>query len=122
VSDISRKGFIEEEGTKSFHPDIAQLDNGKLFFKGYMYPDGRVEDIDSFILCKDSGDCCFGGNPKLTDMIRVVMNKETGMAKFYPNLVSVAGEFSLKDIRRAGELMPVYELDATHFRVSKNLY
>jgi hypothetical protein len=122
ISDISRKQFREIEGEQEFHPDVSALDGKSLFFKGYMYPDGKLENIDVFILVKDSGQCCFGGNPKLSDMVKVVMRKDSGLAKYYPGLVSVAGTFKLKDIRRGGDLVPVYELEATHFCESKNLY
>lgn len=122
IQDISRKGFIEVEGEQQFDPAVAALDQQQLFFKGYMYPDGRIDNIDAFILCKDSGQCCFGGNPKLTDMVKVVMKDGVKPATYYAGLVSVAGTFNLTDIRRAGELMPVYELEATHFCVSANMY
>jgi hypothetical protein len=120
--DISRKKFVEIEGEKHFHPDVAALDQQMLFFKGYMYPEKRLENIEVFILVKDSGQCCFGGNPELSDMIKIVMKKGSPLAKYYAGLVSVAGEFTLTDIRRAGDLIPVYHLEASHFCQSKNLY
>ena len=63
----------------------------------------------------------FGGQPKLTDMIKVRMPQ--GMTATYDsNMVSVAGVFRLRDLRRAGNLEPAFELDATHFGPAKTSY
>ena len=45
----------------------------KVFVKGYVYPDGQLDDIKRFVLVPDMGTCCFGGQPKLTDMIQVTL-------------------------------------------------
>ncbi len=52
---------------------IAQAYHGKkIFIKGYVHPgvDGRAN-IENFVLVRDMGTCCFGGQPELTDMIEV---------------------------------------------------
>ena len=59
------------------HPQIpipkraVELDGQEVFIKGYVFPDGRRDRITSFILVPDMGTCCFGGDPKLTDMVEV---------------------------------------------------
>ena len=120
-ADISKKGFVVEDGEGKAHPDIAALDGKSLFLKGYMYPEGQPDGITSFILCRDNGQCCFGGQPKLTDMIKVKMPKGL-TARYDPNMVSVAGTFRLRDLRKAGNLEPAFELDATHFSPAKTSY
>ncbi len=120
-ADISKKGFVVEDGEGKAHPDIAALAGKPLFLKGYMYPEGRPDGISSFILCRDNGQCCFGGQPKLTDMIKVKMTN--GMAVRYDaNMVSVAGTFRLRDLRKAGNLEPAFELEATHFGPARTSY
>ena len=120
-ADISKKGFVVEDGEGKAHPDIAALQGKPLFLKGYMYPEGQPDGITSFILCRDNGQCCFGGQPKLTDMIKVKLTK--GMtAKYDPNMVSVAGTFRLRDLRKAGNLEPAFEMDAIHFSPAKTSY
>lgn len=52
-------------------PDILKLDGKRIFIKGYAYPGVQQQNIKKFVLCRDNGDCCFGGNPKLTDKILV---------------------------------------------------
>jgi hypothetical protein len=98
---------------------IAVLDVTKE--KGYMYPEGRPDGISTFILCRDNGQCCFGGQPKLTDMIKVKM-ADGRTAQFSDHMVSVAGIFRLRDLRKAGNLEPAFELEATHFGPAKTSY
>jgi hypothetical protein len=118
--DISRKGFVIEDNRPRMHPDVQALDGQKLFVKGYMYPIGEEQGLTDFILCRDNGQCCFGGQPKLTDMIKVKMEK--GTATYSAGMVSVAGVFRLRDLSRAGNLEPAYELDAAHFGPAKTTY
>ncbi len=55
-------------------PPIAlDMDGTKIFVKGYVYPDGQQNEIKRFVLVPDRGTCCFGGQPKLTDMIEVTL-------------------------------------------------
>lgn len=49
------------------------LDGKPVFIKGYVYPDGQGEDIKQFVMIPDLKTCCFGGQPKLTDMILVTL-------------------------------------------------
>ncbi|MBM3972247.1 MAG: DUF4190 domain-containing protein [Planctomycetes bacterium] len=120
-ADISKKGFVEEDGEGRAHPDIAALSGKPLFLKGFIYPEGRLDGISSFILCKDNGQCCFGGQPKLTDMIRVKM-VDGQTARYSEHMVSVAGVFKLRDLRAAGNLEPAFELEASHFGPAKTSY
>jgi hypothetical protein len=52
---------------------ILALDGKQVFVKGYVLSDDRRSDLREFILVPDMGTCCFGGNPKLTDMIKITM-------------------------------------------------
>jgi hypothetical protein len=53
-------------------PDSALEMNGReVLLKGYMYPGSRQRGIAEFLLCRDQGDCCFGGTPKITDRVLV---------------------------------------------------
>ena len=47
------------------------LDNKKVYLKGYMYPTSQSRGMTRFVLCRDNGTCCFGGQPKLNDMVEV---------------------------------------------------
>ena len=120
-ADISKKGFVVEDGEGRVHPDIAVLEGKPLFVKGFMYPEQRLDGISSFILCRDNGQCCFGGQPQLTDMIKVMM-ADGQTARYSDHMVSVAGVFRLRDLQRTGNLEPAFELDATHFGPAKTSY
>jgi hypothetical protein len=52
---------------------LLALDGQRVFIKGYMYPGTKTHGIEQFVLCRDNGDCCFGGQPPLTDMIQVTL-------------------------------------------------
>jgi hypothetical protein len=52
-------------------PAAQELDGQKVFIKGYVYPTISQHGIREFLLVRDSGSCCFGGNPKITDRIQV---------------------------------------------------
>jgi hypothetical protein len=54
-------------------PKALELNGAKVFIKGYVYPDGQQYNIKRFILIPDMGTCCFGGQPKLTDMVEVTL-------------------------------------------------
>lgn len=120
-ADISKKGFVVEDGEGRAHPDIAALEGKPLFLKGFMYPEQNPDGISSFILCRDNGECCFGGQPKLTDMIKVKLT-EGLTARYSAHMVSVAGVFRLRDLRKSGNLEPAFELDAMHFGPAKTSY
>ncbi len=120
-SDISAKGFVTKDGVQAVNPDVLELDKKNVFLKGYMYPTRDTEDLKSFILVKDNGQCCFGGQPDVKDMILVEMQGNKS-ADFYSGLVSVAGEFLAEAPTAAGELRPVYQLKGDHFEQARTAY
>ena len=64
----------EEMEKGEFPPPAAQeMDGQRVFLKGYMFPGTKSHEVKEFTLCRDSGECCFGGQPKPWDMVRVIM-------------------------------------------------
>lgn len=49
----------------------TELAGEKVYLRGYVYPGAARTNLQQFILVRDSGTCCFGGQPKLTDMVVV---------------------------------------------------
>ena len=100
-------------------PPLAEdLDGKKVFIKGYVFPGKQRQGIKSFLLVRDKGDCCFGGNPKLTDRIQVTL-ADPERLRFDPYLHKIAGTFRLvKDpgqaIDAGGEVY--YHLDDGQLR------
>lgn len=57
-------------------PDIPtetalEIDGEAVFLKGYIHPSSGGGMLRQFILVPDLGTCCFGGQPKSSDMIEV---------------------------------------------------
>lgn len=77
-------------------PASAYDADGKdVLLKGYMYPGDQQEGIVQFLLVRDQGDCCFGGNPKITDRVLVNLRDADGI-DFTPRLVKIAGRFVIR--------------------------
>ena len=121
TADISKKGFVSQDGMTGIHPDVQKLVGRKVMVKGYMYPTKSPEGLKSFVLCRDNGDCCFGGQPKVTDMILVQMKGEN-LARFRQGMVAVAGVFRAEPTIDETGLRPVYQLDCDFFGPAKTWY
>jgi hypothetical protein len=77
-------------------PDSAREMNGQdVLLKGYIYPGSRQQGITEFLLCRDQGDCCFGGQPKITDRVLVRLADRRGI-DFTQGLVKIAGRFRVE--------------------------
>jgi hypothetical protein len=100
-----------------FPPEAQSLDGKKLYIEGYIYPARKdMNNIGEFILCRDRGACCFGGNPKLTDRIQVRLTGGKTI-NFSQKLFAVAGEFHLRPSQANGlEGGVIYHLDAEFVR------
>jgi hypothetical protein len=82
-------------------PSSAQaLDGQKVFVKGFMYPTSRQQGVHSFLLVRDEGTCCFGGNPKITERIQVVLADPKGTTSAL-GVRKVAGVFRIRPDLRA---------------------
>jgi hypothetical protein len=88
-----------------------ELHGQRVFIKGYVLAGNRTDGIRTFVLVRDQGDCCFGGNPKLTD--RILVQLKGGQAFTYSDkLQKLAGRFQI----RPGQAVDVtgnvvYQLD-----------
>ena len=107
---------IKEDGRLRIAEEAKALDGQKLFVKGYMYPTGQMTGIQSFVLCKDTGECCFGGKPNLTDMILVDFVNDVRAKHRELQLVNVAGTFRAKQRVVEGQLVAIYSLEAEYFK------
>jgi hypothetical protein len=122
ANDISKKGFVSQDGQQGLHPDVMKLDGQKIFLKGYMYPTPQTEGITEFVLVKDNQQCCFGGQPALTDMIVVRLPKNMP-AELTSGIVNVAGVFHTKPNQdTVAGLAPVYEIEGAYFKPSRILF
>ena len=91
-------GLLEPpEGTPAaFVPESAlAIDGHDVLLKGYMYPGKQQHGIRQFLLVRDQGDCCFGGNPKITDRVLVHLEDEKGIT-YTPRQKKIAGRFVVR--------------------------
>ena len=106
------------EGEAATHvPDAARAMDGRdVLLKGYIYPGKQQHGLVQFLLVRDQGDCCFGGNPKITDRVLVQLADPAGI-DFTPKLTKVAGRFRVQPAGTADIAGGVlYHLDAASVR------
>ena len=68
--------------------------------------------IRKFLLVRDSGTCCFGGDPAITDRIQVTLSDPEGM-RYKTGVCKVAGVFRLK---------PKPKVEGTQKGIPRGLY
>jgi hypothetical protein len=76
-------------------PTALGLEGKKVFIKGYVYPGNRTDGIQEFLLVRDQGDCCFGGNPKITERILVKLDDPLRLT-YAPRLHRLGGVFHVE--------------------------
>jgi hypothetical protein len=94
----------------------AELNGKKVFIKGFVYQPtgGQTSGLKRFILVRDKGQCCFGGNPKITDMIEVKLAGDLE-ADFNMQPRKLAGTFRIGlGQSMHGLQSALYHLDADH--------
>jgi hypothetical protein len=98
-------------------PSALALEGQKVFIKGFVYPSSQVEGIRTFLLVRDEGTCCFGGDPKINERIQVTLADPKGM-KYATGLHKVAGVFHIRPAPQAvhGPGGIIYHLDEAILR------
>lgn len=95
-----------------------ELDGKKVFIKGYVYQPkgGQTEGLKHFVLVRDRKQCCFGGNPKVTDMIQVKLKGKLE-AEFNMQPRALAGIFHVRPSRGMDGLGDaIYQLEADYLK------
>ncbi|WP_372896294.1 hypothetical protein [Stieleria sp.] len=76
-----------------------ELDGKDVFIKGYIHPSSGGGMLRQFVLVGDLGTCCFGGQPKSSEMVEVTLTGgqtiEGGMTRR-----KLAGKFTLNQVPR----------------------
>ena len=96
-----------------------QFDGQQVFVKGYVHPGvSSAGEVKKFILVPDMGTCCFGGQPKMTDMIEVTIVDAPGI-RYSQRKRKLGGVLHVSErIRKvAGDLTGgLYELRADYVK------
>jgi hypothetical protein len=115
-NELSKYDLKVVEGKPEFSPEVDGLNGKPIYIKGYMYPTGRQTGLTEFVLVKDTGQCCFGGQPKLTDMILVKFDESNPVNHREQQLVGIGGVFHASGAVQSGVLTAIYQIDGTHFK------
>ncbi len=91
-----------------------EFDGKRVFIKGYMYPSSNSRPRQ-FILCRDNGDCCFGGEPAMTDMVLVTVG-ESLRPMFSTFQRKLGGVLRLKETNDDEVGVIVYHLEADYMK------
>lgn len=100
-----------------YSEEAEALDGKKVFIKGYVRAGSQQRNLKDFILVGDFGACCFGGNPKITDVIGVSIQGDERVSYSW-SLRKIHGTFRLKRrpaVTREKEVPRVfYQIDAEY--------
>ncbi len=118
---ISFRDLVPKRGTTlPFSKKAIELHGKQVFIKGYVRPpSGKKNKLDKFIMVGDFGDCCFGGSPKITDVIAVKIKIDQTVNYSY-GLRRIGGIFKLNPNTVAPDEKEIpgvfYEIDANYVR------
>ena len=85
--------------TEPIPQTAIDMQDRKVYIKGYMQSRRTLTGIKEFILCPTNGECPFcTPNPKRTEMIRVILQGDLE-ATYTTHLIGVAGRFRV-DLER----------------------
>jgi len=118
-AEISAKEFVIKDGKRELHQDVKPLDGQAIFVKGYMYQTKEAKGLRKFVLLKDNGECCFGGDPKPFDMIAVHM-QGLRTVDSVEGLVAVGGVLRANVAAKPGAA--VYVLEGNFFSKARTAF
>lgn len=99
-----RLGFAQlqqdERDIAAWERSLQALDGKQVLIKGYALAGNENRNIQTFILCADKGDCCFGGNPKITDRVLIKLTDTAGI-DYTDRLQKFSGTFHYKPTKNA---------------------
>ena len=102
-----------------FSEKAIEFDGKKVFLKGYVRPGAKRRKLKEFVLVGDFGDCCFGGNPKITEVVAITITTDETVDYGY-SLRRIGGTFRLNQRTRMINDKDVpqvfYEIEADHVR------
>jgi hypothetical protein len=119
-NDISARQFVVIDGRLEIHPDVKPLDGQKVFLKGWMWNTQSSRGLDRFVLLKDNGKCCMGGDPAPYDMMEVRL-RSGQTADYMEGLIAVAGVLRM-DPEGPSRGEPVYVLEADQIGRARTVF
>ena len=115
---ISFAGDLKTDNPRQLFTQRAEeLDGKKIFLKGYVRPGLRKNGFNEFLLVGDLGQCCFGGVPKLSEVVRIRLPEDV-FTNYDFGVRKIHGTFKLHNNLQSGDHIAndvqgyVYEIEA----------
>lgn len=90
---------------------LRNLDGKRIRIRGFMYPTFIESGITEFVLARDNEICCFGRDPKIYDLIHVLL-REGQSTKYIQNRpFDVVGTFRIEPLIEGGKYFGLYRLE-----------
>ncbi len=109
----------DKRKNETYPAEIEKYDGKKVFLKGFVRPSDRKIGLEKFLLVGDFGTCCFGGTPKLTDMVAIEL-KNGLKANYSFRVRRIAGTFRLhksgKAVNEDGVPNVIYTIEADYIK------
>jgi len=84
-------------------PRALEMNGKKVFIKGYTFPGKQKKNLSQFLLVGDFGQCCFGGDPEPSHLVKVSI-KNGRKIDYSTRLRKLSGTFRvLKQLSRNDE-------------------
>lgn len=103
-----------------YSEQAEELDGKKVFLKGYVRPSDKKTKLKNFILVGDFGECCFGGNPKISEVVAISILDDDTTVNYSFALRRIGGVFRLNPntkITTEKDIPQVfYEIEADHVK------
>ncbi|MGC1276325.1 MAG: hypothetical protein WBC44_21690 [Planctomycetaceae bacterium] len=95
-------------------PDwLKELDGKTIRLRGFMYPSYQQE-MNAFILTRDTGECCFGPNAKVYYLVGVKLKEGETVRYIGDRPFDVVGTFHIAPFYNEGQWYQLYKIsDAT---------
>lgn len=100
---------------RPWSPKAEEMIGKNVFVQGYLYPGKQRKGIKQFILVPDLGTCCFGGQPKVTDMIQITLD-DPKRVDYSMSRRNLAGEFKLGEVQAEKVGNVIYHLSASYVK------
>lgn len=102
---------VPTDAPRHFPTWLSELDGKRIRIRGFMYPTFEATGIDYFRLARDNGICCFVKQPKIYDIIDVVMADGETTDYIENKPFDVEGTFRIDPEADDTELFQLYRIE-----------
>jgi len=90
---------------------LSRLNGRRILIRGFMYPTFKETGLQAFILARDNQICCFGRDPKIYDLVRIILRKGVTASYIQGRPFDVEGVFRIQPESEDDELYRLYSID-----------